>query len=264
MKFDFSTPMTTYELIAMVISILALVLPIIRWIYDTYIKRLRIDFLPSGMITLFHNKSGSYLSFGGVYEAKNKSTTIKSMSAKVIRKADNATLPLTWSIFPSPVFRDVGGKYESSFETAHPFKVDADTLAPAFIEFRNAQHNMEEVSESLLLPVVNASSSVLYQQNATLPAVDQGVKALREYSHAKLALNDYFFWKPGEYEIILETSHSKGFFGKSFYITLTSEESAKLRENIDNMLVIHVAEHFRVNLPFNTVRKSFDSHGDSK
>ena len=54
------------------------------------------------------------------------------------------------------------------------------------------------------------------------------------------------------------------FFGKSFYITLTSEESAKLRENIDNMLVIHVAEHFRVNLPFNTVRKSFDSHGDSK
>lgn len=258
MKFDFSTPMTMYELIAMVLSTLALIMPVIRWGYDTFVKKLKIDFLPSGMITLFHNKSGSYISFGGVYEAINKSTTIEDISAKVIRKSDNATLSLTWSIFPSPVYRTVGGNYESSFETAHPFKVEADTLAPAFIEFRNTQTNMEEVSDEIRLPVVNASSPILYQPNASLPLVDAGVKSLPEYAQAKLALNDHFFWKHGDYEILLITKHSKGILEKTFNISLSMEESAKLRSNIDSILLIHVAEHFRLVHTLNTVRKGFE------
>lgn len=240
MKFDFSTPMTTYEFIAMVLSILALVMPVIRWVYDTFIKKLKFDFLPSGMITLFHNKSGSYISFGGVYEAINKSTTIEDISAKVVRKSDNSTLSLTWSIFPSPVYRTVGGNYESSFETAHPFKVDADTLAPAFIEFRNAQTNMEEVSDGILGPVVNASTPILFQPNANLLVVDNGVKSLNEYAQAKLALNDHFFWKPDDYEVLLITKHSKGVLENRFNISLSMEESARLRSNIDNVLRCYV------------------------
>ncbi len=209
------------------------------------------------MITLFHNKSGSYISLGGVYEAKNKATTITEISAKVIRKSDNATLSLMWFTFPSPIYRKVAGNFETSFETAHPFKVEADTLVPAFIEFSNATSNMDEVSNGILRSVVNASASVLSQPNITLIDADAAVKALPEYATARLALNDYFFWKTGEYEIVLATIHSKGMLNKKYEFHLSDEESSLIRQNVDNLLVAHIADHYRLTLQMNTVRKEF-------
>lgn len=257
MSINFEQPMTVYELIAIILSVLALIIPAIKWVYDKFFKRLKIDFLPSGMITLFHNKSGSYISLGGVYEAQNKSTTIKEISAKVIRKSDNATLSLMWSTFSSPVFRSIAGNYESSFETAHPFKVEADTLVPAFVEFADAASNMDETTNNVLQPVENASIPILSQTNIALLVADTGVKALPEYSTAKLSLNDYFFWKKGTYEIILTTVHSKGSFDKKYELRLSKEESDLMRQNIDNLLVLHVAKHFRMTMPMNSVRKEF-------
>ena len=257
MTINFEQPMTVYELIAIILSVFALIIPAIKWGYDKFFKRLKIDFLPSGMITLFHNKSGSYISLGGVYEAQNKATTIKEISAKVIRKSDNATLSLMWSTFPSPVYRGVAGNYESSFETAHPFKVEADTLVPAFVEFANMESNMDETTNNILRPVENASLPILSQGNIAILAADSGVKALPEYNAAKLSLNDYFFWKKGTYEVILTTVHSKGSFDKKYEVRLSKEESDMIRQNIDNLLVLHVAKHFRLTLPMNSIRKEF-------
>lgn len=70
MPINFEQPMTTYELIAIILSILALVIPALKWLYDKFLKRLEIDFLPSGMITLLHNRSGSYITLGGVMRQK--------------------------------------------------------------------------------------------------------------------------------------------------------------------------------------------------
>ena len=255
MPINFEQPMTTYELIAIILSILALVIPALKWLYDKFLKRLEIDFLPSGMITLLHNRSGSYITLGGVYEAKNKSTTVKEISAKV-----NATLSLLWSVFPSPVFRSVAGNYETTFETAHPFKVEADTLAPAFVEFSNTASNMTEVSDGILFPVVKASTAILSQANITVLAADTAVKSLPEYNTAKLALNDFFFWKADIYELVLTTVHSKGTFDKKYVFQLLADESSSLRSNIDNLLVIHVANHFGLSLQMKSVRKEFEEN----
>lgn len=257
MPINFEEPITTYEIIAIILSILALVIPALKWVYDRFLKRLKIDFLPSGMITLLHNKSGSYITLGGVYEAKNKATTVKEISAKVIRKSDNATLSLLWSTFPSPIVRSVAGNYETAFETAHPFKVEADTLAPAFVEFSNTTSNMTEVSDDILRPVVNASTAILSQANIAVWAADTAVKSLREYNTAKLALNDFFFWKADTYELVLTKVHSKGSFDKKYEFHLSADESNSLRSNIDNLLVIHVANHFRLSLQMKSVRKEF-------
>lgn len=257
MSINFKQPITAYELIAIILSILALAVPAISAFYNKFIKRLKIDFLPSGMITLYYNKSGSYISLGGVYEAKNKATTIRDISAKVIRRSDNSTLSLTWSSFPSPIYRTVAGNYETSFETAHPFKVEADTLAPSFVEFSNTTDNVDEISNNILRSLVSASMPILNQPNISLLQADSSVKALHEYDEAKYALNDYFFWKPGAYDVILTTVHSKGSFDKEYEFQLTNEESASMRHNIDNLLVIHVADHFRMSVPMNSVKKDF-------
>lgn len=258
MPINFEQPMTTYELVAIILSVLALIIPALKWVYDKFIKRLRIDFLPSGMITLLHNRSGSYITLGGVYEAKNKSTTIKEISAKVIRRSDNATLSLLWSVFPSPVFRSVAGNYETTFETAHPFKVEADTLAPAFVEFSNTTANMAEISDGILYPVVNASTAILSTPTLTVPIADSAVRSLSEYNNAKLMLNEHFFWKADTYELVLTTVHSKGTFDKRYEFHLSSDESGSLRSNIDNLLVIHVANHFRMSLQMKSVMKKFN------
>lgn len=257
MNIDLAQPMTTYELVAIALSVLALMIPIWKWLYVRFVKRLKIDFLPSGMITLFHNKSGSYLSLGGVYEAKNQMTTIKEISAKVIRGSDNATLSLIWSTFPSPTYRKVAGNFETSFETAHPFKVEADTLAPAFVEFSNAAINIDEVTNGILRPLINASFPILSQPDITLLTADTMVRALPEFKGAWLALNDHFFWKAGTYELILTTVHSKGCFDKIYGFQLSDQESSRIRRNIDSLLIAHIADHFRLPLQIISVRKEF-------
>lgn len=257
MKIDFSQPITAYELLAIILAALAIVIPILKWIYDKWIKKLVLSFLPSGTITVCHNKSGSYVSFGGVYEAKNKPAIIKEISANIIRKNDSATLLLVWSTFSSPVYKKVAGNYESSFETAHPFKVEADTLEPTFIEFSNRKENMNEKIDAILKPTYDAARFILSTPNIELIPADNKVKSSPEAQAARIALNDDFFWKKGTYKLELVSKYNNTEMCNTYYFSLSSEESEKLRQNIESMLVIPVADHFRLTVPFNTVRKDY-------
>lgn len=254
MHINFEQPMTVYELIAIVLSLI----PAVKGLYDKYLKKLRFDFLPSGMITLYFNKSGSYISLGGVYEAKNKPAVVKNITANVIRKADNATLAMNWSTFSSPVFRNYAGNLESSFETAHPFKVEADMLEPIFVEFENATDKMNEVTTKILEPAHNAMRQFLDQNDMRLLyQTDKQVRQTKEFQDAKVSLNDYFFWKKGSYKIVLTTKYNNMILTKNYEFVLTEDESKELRTNVDNLLVEPIANHFRCNLTFHSIRKDY-------
>lgn len=258
MSINVNQPITAYELIAIILSLVALIIPALKWCYDKYIKKLKFDFLPSGMITLYYNKSGSYISLGGVFEAQNKPAVVKDISANVIRKADNATLSMNWSTFPSPVFRNYAGKMESSFETAHPFKVETDMLAPVFVEFENAVDKMNEITSQILEPLHNTTRQYLKQDDISfLYETDKQVRQTKEFQDAKVSLNDYFFWKKGKYQIVLTTKYNNLVLTKIYEFTLTEDESKSLRANIDNLLVEPIANHFHCNLTFHTVRKNY-------
>lgn len=257
MKFDFSVPISAYELIAIILGVIALLVPIIQWAINKWIKKLKLSFLPSGVITLYQNKSGSYISLGGVYNAENKSTIITEVSADVIRKADSAALPQIWSSFSSPVVKKVVGGYESSFETAHPFKVNANTLEPTFIEFCYRGQNMEEKINSILNPVITTARTILSAPDISIASADAMVKTSPAANAARIKLNDDFFWKVGEYELRLTTKNGKTQLVNCFSFSLSQDESDRLRENIESMLVLPVAEHYRATITFNTVRKEF-------
>ena len=78
MKFDFSQPMTAYEVLAIVLAALALLIPVGKWIINRFIKKIKVTFIPSEYVTLSFNRSGAYITLGGVYESKNKSAIIKN------------------------------------------------------------------------------------------------------------------------------------------------------------------------------------------
>ena len=79
MKFDFSVPMTIYEFLAIVLSAIAILIPIFQAIWKKWIIKEKLNFLPTGRIALFFNQSGSYIRVDGVYEAENKTISVKNI-----------------------------------------------------------------------------------------------------------------------------------------------------------------------------------------
>ena len=258
MIFNFSEPITAYEFWAIVLSVIALLIPDIKWVHNRYIKKIKIDFLPSGKITLFFNNSGAYISLGGVYDTKNKPATIKDISAQVIRESDNSTLSLTWSSFPSPVFRQVAGNYETSFETAHAFKAEADTLTPAFIEFACATENMNDKIKAHLSPLVHAAVPITTNPNIQFLEAGNIFHELPEFHTAELELNDEFFWKTGKYKLCLMTKYNNTSFTKTYLFSLSDSDSKTLRSNIQGLLLNVLGTRFNFTSPMSTVYKDFE------
>lgn len=256
MTFDFETPMTFYELIGIVLAALALIIPFIKWLYEKWFKRLKIDFLISDVITIYFNRSGSYINLGGVYKADNKTATIKNISAKVIRKADNAMLNLTWSTFLSPTVKEIGGQYEHSFETAHPFSANADSLTPVFIEFTDEKTNISEEIAIAIQPLYTVENSILNQPGITLIDADKQTHATSEYSDSKVKLYEFCFWKAGKYEVELITKYDNTEFVKKYNFELNQDDANKLQGNIDRLLFDPIAARFNARPQYYSIRKN--------
>ena len=116
--------MTKYEVSALVLSVVAIVIPIVQWIWRTWIIKPDLRFYPTGRAYLFINRSGSYMRIDGVYEALRKPISIKSASVLVKRKKDGAALDLQWSSFLNPANQQIMGAIASASEIAHPFRID--------------------------------------------------------------------------------------------------------------------------------------------
>ena len=57
--------------------------------------------------------------------------------------------------------------------------------------------------------------------------------------------------------MVITTIHSKGTFDKKYVFSLSDAESLRLRNNIDSVLISHVANHFGIPVQMNTVTKDF-------
>ena len=111
---------TIYELFALILSIIAILIPIIQWAWKKWVIKPVLYHLPTGRAYLFINRSGSYIQIEGVFEAKNKPISVKNVALKVLRVKDDKVLNLRWSTFTSPMSQRMGGNYSSITETAHP------------------------------------------------------------------------------------------------------------------------------------------------
>ena len=91
---DTTNLMTTYEIIATVIAVIALLQPWIIKFCNHFLRKICVSFIPSAQIKLYYNRSGAYVYLGGVIESKNQVAVVKDISVKVIRQNDKAELKL--------------------------------------------------------------------------------------------------------------------------------------------------------------------------
>ena len=257
MQQETTNVMTTYEIIATVIAILALLQPWMIKFWNRFCRKICVNFIPSSKIKLYYNRSGAYVYLGGVIEAKNKAAVVKDIAVKVVRKKDKAELLLDWSSFMIPVFQSVGGNAVRTSEIARPFKVEAGNLYPVFIEF--ASTNIQEINR--LTEIYNTMALELkgiMQPNFTIDQAKHTLAATERYQTCRDELLQNFYWKADDYVIELAITYNNTKTKRyRFKFSIDVNEADSLRGNIEKSLQSVVDEIYRVSTNFFFPEKDF-------
>lgn len=235
MVIDFST-ITIYELLALFLSLIAILIPIVKWWWLKSIIKPKLKHYPTGRAYLFTNRSGSYIQFQGVFEALKKPISVRNIKLKVVRKKDDKALNLTWSVLMSPVNQQIVGAYSTVSEIAHPFRIEADSVACAFIEFSD----FYGASEKTLRPYFERLEEAIHTINLSNKSYDEASKEfvlLDEYKDIKNAMEQEMFWIISEYEMILEVEYDENKVFFIYYFDVSNENVDDLKHNMDETIM---------------------------
>lgn len=252
MFFDFSHPMTVYESIAIVLSLLSLTIPIFKYIYN-YFKKLKLMFYPNGQISLFFNQSGSYIRIYGVYESLNKPSVIRMISVKITRKLDNTTLNHDWSCFISPIKQSFSNtNYIDTTEIAHPIIFQKNSVVPLFIEFADPL----STSHSIIIDSINNIKNKINNITENLLPYDDAYRLLtesQEYKEAERNIEKEFMWKIGKYNIDIIVTHDNNKQTHFLYnFTISDQEYFNLKNNIHELIVYNLKQLYNKNIELHT------------
>ncbi len=245
MKVDFTLPMSFYELLAIILAAVAIIIPIVQAIWKKWITQARLFFISTGRALVYFNQSGSYIRIDGVFEAQHKPVSIKKLDATITRKRDKRELNLSWSSFISPINQTLIGNTVQTMESAHPFRIDADNVMCAFTEFgdsfdsfgktfrRDTAKLFSQIPELQILHTDFASALSAYQSST-------------EYAKAKELLNKEFMWEIGKYDVTISASYRNKV--KQFFYTFSIDEATNesLSKNIEESLVSPLKDAYRV------------------
>ena len=245
MAIDFKTPMTFYELLAIILAAIAIIIPILQAIWKKWFQKAKLNYISNGKARLLFNQSGSYLQVDGVYEAIKKPVSVKKVTIQVNREKNNDRLNLSWSTFRSPIYQNIAGNAVQTTETAHPFRIDADSIMCAFIEFAD---NFDSFGKTF-----NQETKVLFKSISQIRKdSDDYSDALsiyqssEEYKRVKSIIEKDFFWNIGQYNIELTTFFENRSVKYSFTFSICESDYKKLISNIDESLVSPLKDAYMI------------------
>ncbi len=241
--------MSIYEKWALILSGLALLIPFLRWIWKKWVVNAKVKFYPTGQATLFFNQSGSYIRINGVLESERKAATIKKLSIVLIRKHDDRRLNLVWSSLISPVNQSMLGNYVQTMEAAHPFRVEADSVACAFVEYGDPSDSSGKKIRKICADMVPLI--LQYSQNHTYDEALAAFSKAPEYIDAKNSLLSDFYWKIGKYAVDISVEYNKRNKQTfSFDFTVSEQDYNDLLNNIDESLITKLKDLYSVRWAF--------------
>lgn len=235
MNFDFSTPITVYELIAIAIAVL---IPIIQWIFKHWIPRADLEFYPLGQSFLIFNQSGSYIQINSTYECKHKPTIVKSSCVHIAGRKNNDSLNLKWINFYSLTNQTIGvsGATIRTSEVAHPLSLGADSVISMYIDFGDG---FDSFGKTFQANVTHLNDLIQEMQKNKVEYSDAIKKYMNdeEYKRVRSVLEKEFFWNIGEYDVDFEVLFGNRKKHYRFSLTVTETENKLLLANIDEALI---------------------------
>ena len=235
MNVDFTQPMTFYELIGIVLSIIAIVAPLLKAAWRKWLIKPILHFHPTGRATLYCNTSGSYINAEGIFEALHKPITVEKMAVVLERKQDGRQLNLQWSTFISPISQNLAGNFASSVETAHPFRIEADSIMCAFTEYAD----FYDAARRSIEPAIKKYSQVWENMRQTAGNVTEALTFIQnteEYASARTELLKALYWEIGQYSLQLIVAHGRVQSTYTYCFNVTENEREKLQANIQEVL----------------------------
>ena len=241
--------MSKYETVTTVLSIIAILLslliPLAQWVCKKWIMTAKVKFYTTGQATLFFNQSGSYIRLNGVLESERSAATIKKLSLVITRRRDDHKLNLAWSYFISPVNQSMLGNYVQTTEAAHPFRVEADSVVCAFVEYSDPCDSsgikIRKKCSDLIPVIQQAISGHSYDEALALFCKSP------EYLDAKNTLLSDFFWEIGKYSVAVNVEYGKKMIKTfSYGFDVTEQNYKDLYANIGESLTTKLKEHYSV------------------
>lgn len=227
--------MSPYEIVAICLSSIAILIPIIQWAWKKWIQKPILKYHPNGTAHLLFNQSGSYLQIDGVYEAINTPISVKNISVSIKRQIDGEMLNLTWYTFISPVVQRLGGNAIQTNETAHPFRIEANSIMCVFTEFSDAFNSYAKTFKT--------KTEILFQnilrfQNEGLDfnSALQAFQSLPEYSEAKKFVEKEFFWEIGKYDVTIQARYENKKIEYAFEFSVGQADYQQISQNISESL----------------------------
>lgn len=242
MKFDFSVPITGYEIIAIGISILALIIPGIIWILKKFFINTKLEIYPTNQLKLLYNESGSYINIDFSIECKYKNVIIQNIETTITRESDGKKLELIQSIFKSPVYSSIGSNYLSSNETAHPFKIESNGLQNIFLEESNK--NSETISK---LSEIHNSKLKDFTISNNYDGDIVKFKNKDNYNEMYAKLYEELFWKKGKYtmQLIVKYNKDKQLI-KKYYFEIDEKEAKLFENNVEEALLCRLKNIYHI------------------
>ncbi len=245
--------MTKYETASVIISIIAVVLsiliPLARWVWNRFIMKAKVNYYPTGQVIPYFNHSGSYLRLYGVLESERKAATIRKMRVEITRQLDEHKLKLTWSCFISPVNQSIVGNSIQTNEIVHPFRVEADSVACAFIEYSDPSDSsgikIRKICDDLLPSIQQIIPEHSYEQARVVFFKSP------EYIEAKNNLLSDFFWEIGKYSLDVFVEYGKQKNKRfSYEFAVSPQNSIDLRNDLDEVLISQLKMQYQKSFGF--------------
>lgn len=249
---DFSV-ITIYEVLALALSTIAILIPLIQYLWRKWVINPILIYLPTGRGFLYNNRSGSYIHIEGVFEAKNKPISVKNIELKVMRLKDEKVLNLKWSTFSSPVSQQIVGNYASMTETAHPFRIEADSIVCAFTEFADFYNSFYKTFQPYYDTLTEAANRVC---SPDLPYGQAYPKYISNDSYlaAKSVLEKELFWEIGQYKVVLKAEYGKKSVDFPYEFSVNQDDYEKIKANLIETLSVPLKRIYGISLSMQTVQ----------
>lgn len=217
-------------------------------------KTSALSFTHRSRLSVYQQKWVIYtIQIEGVFEAKNKPISVKNVALKVLRVKDDKVLNLRWSTFTSPMSQRMGGNYSSITETAHPIRIDGNSMICAFIEFADFYDSFSKTFQPYYDALAQQTDNI-NSLNLSYERACQIYTSSEPYKMAKSLLDKELFWEIGQYEITLEAEYGKEKVQFFYKFSVNADDYKRIELNLVETLAKPIKDLYMKPLAMQTVQ----------